>query len=566
MLGVLLGCLTLFFLWWKLNNWGAWKLHRTSPDGVRIKYDKKWYGWVDEQTARAREEKWKALKEWISKTFTWKTTTMDFGWMFWDPDGSLRRRYQECRDKTLLRYLPKWMRTDQSTISQHAPQRASDSSEAERGLLRRLTQPIKTRPIDISFSRTSRNFLRALRKPEKAVIAKELGPSIRRRSTVEESPVDGESSTVRRRSAAPGAKAVWQNGSDEVNRAVHHQMLLPNIDTLPEQDLFPEHPSQEAMFPFSPTEDAIVAKRQDQMPVPDDVGSNYATPQPHEREFDAVAYEMGHASDKSLFSNKSVSSRPQKENASFKPPPNVPRDICSGGHSSSEAVEFYTPPTHPSDVPHHPSPMSTRRTPTHTTKRSISINADHVDSVMLANIENASKPKLSSLGLGIFPMQPTRIHAVNLGRSQSLTTPTKELHPAEVKKQTLDDMLGSRAMRFPRLTPRQYMHNTRPRGPSLLSRAAHQIPSSPSTVTSEGDDTSQPPRDANPIPAENDSVGADVDQDPFEGFSQAGSDRPEDERRSSLNVERVREPSDHDPSWSNATRPKLLHVDWQGFS
>ena len=64
--GLTCGLLVFVYLWKKLDHSGSWLLHQRLPNGSRIKYIKKWYGWVNEPKYYRRRGKRKAWKGSIS--------------------------------------------------------------------------------------------------------------------------------------------------------------------------------------------------------------------------------------------------------------------------------------------------------------------------------------------------------------------------------------------------------------------------------------------------------------------------------------------------------------------
>ena len=505
---VLVVSLIIIGLWKRLRLWGSWELHQQSPDGTRRRFIRKWYGWVEEQKALERERKWKAWKDWISQIFVLRTTTTDWRWVFWDQNGSAQRKYQERRDNTCLRYLPKWMRTDQRTVSQHAAQRASDESRAERGLLNFLSTPTSTtKAFDHNLSGILGKMLCATCKLSAPTVSEDSGSPTCRPSTVVD-PHGRGSSTVRRRNSQHGSRAVWQSGSQEVNRAVQEQLPLPDFGPALSHRLSPEHPLQEPMFPFSPT---------------DGLGEIEALPVPVndlEERNPQVSHENHLALDRFPYPIHSASA-----NELHRAFPRSPSRNRRNTHPGSDAEGFEMPST----------------------------------------------------VLGRVPSPPVRVHVPYYDRRHSFSSPA-DIRQIRARHDTFNPRLQLNPVTFQRLEPRDYIHNARPRGPSMLSQLALQMPSSssssahslsadwatshapPTTTLSQAEESSRLAGDSSRLVRDS-SSRAESSSDDVSPLAE-----PLPDNADSLAVSRTSGNSHDSSGWSNAPYPRLRNVQWEGFS
>ncbi|KAL8666501.1 MAG: hypothetical protein Q9168_007470 [Polycauliona sp. 1 TL-2023] len=67
-----------------------------------------WHGWTESNKLKDQKQRnrLRKLPPWIPST---KRT--DYNWIFWDPTGDLQRKFNEAKEKTFLRFLPRWMRS-----------------------------------------------------------------------------------------------------------------------------------------------------------------------------------------------------------------------------------------------------------------------------------------------------------------------------------------------------------------------------------------------------------------------------------------------------------------------
>ncbi|KAI4185805.1 MAG: hypothetical protein L6R41_003891 [Letrouitia leprolyta] len=93
--------------WYILTHWGWWKLHdrRTRSPLVRT-----WHGWVDSGKCKDKSERNRLKKS--PPSILPRTTRADYSWVFWDPTGEKQEKFRQQREETMVRYLPRWMRSN----------------------------------------------------------------------------------------------------------------------------------------------------------------------------------------------------------------------------------------------------------------------------------------------------------------------------------------------------------------------------------------------------------------------------------------------------------------------
>lgn len=88
-----------------VSHWGWWRLHRPGPRPVMIRT---WHGWVESGKIKDKKQRNRLRK---LPPGIQRTTRTDYNWIFWDPTGELQRNFNQKKEKSLVRYLPRWMRS-----------------------------------------------------------------------------------------------------------------------------------------------------------------------------------------------------------------------------------------------------------------------------------------------------------------------------------------------------------------------------------------------------------------------------------------------------------------------
>ena len=272
-----------FLLWvgvHRLRNRGVRRVrakpHR--PPSVGPIWLRTWHGWTKAEDNERRHLQNKQRRRRVQFA-GFRSATQDYSWIFWDPGGHGRREYVRRRNRSVLRYLPAWMRSyphGWSTPASTRPEsRASGewwcpSADVEHGI-----ELIELDNLQAQIARALAGDIREHEPPHdihtdndatapetpRAPIRNDVDP-LDSAATVgwnNELHVDGpaeahprnpvvafgaltdldtagtcSTETVMRYSPPPvegaGSRA-WGAGSDETDRATHHQLLRPRTDS-----------------------------------------------------------------------------------------------------------------------------------------------------------------------------------------------------------------------------------------------------------------------------------------------------------------------------------------------
>lgn len=223
-----------FFIWgiWiSVKNWGVWKLHSS---GRRPHYIRTWHGWMEAGKAEDRARRHKRRREAWRLKFIWKTTTTDYSWIFWDPQGVKQQKYYEQREQSILRYLPYWTRSAKHGSLQPdfklAPVRL-EAAEEGKVSLRSFRHSSEIQPLGFSFTK-HQSWLRS-KHPANAFPAKRSNnavSSFRQASTLPKAPDIYSLATLRKRKGSKIQRQAWNINSRGANRATYVHFLDP-MDT-----------------------------------------------------------------------------------------------------------------------------------------------------------------------------------------------------------------------------------------------------------------------------------------------------------------------------------------------
>ncbi|MCJ1311690.1 hypothetical protein MMC25_005363 [Agyrium rufum] len=236
-----LGALALVGLWKILSHWGGWRVSSPENGVDRQPFIRVWYGWIEREEYDRQLEKREARTEARKRMLAFKSTYTDYNTIFWDPDGSGKRDHYRRRDESLLRHLPGWMRSRRSDANQSNRLEAGTrnvpnlskaavlhphKSSAGKRHLGKIEWAFDSRiPGSLDFARPS-----GLQDDqEQGLVPTEEGqllPRSRFRGFIH---YDGSALTVRRAKTMPASMRIWNNNSEELDRALHHQLSLPNI-------------------------------------------------------------------------------------------------------------------------------------------------------------------------------------------------------------------------------------------------------------------------------------------------------------------------------------------------
>ena len=106
-IGVMCAVALVLYAGHRIHKLGRGKLFvHNSPQYIRT-----WHGYIKYSRYQRHADRMERVREKCRGRFNWKTTTADYKWLFFDPTGMKKREYQLRRERTLLRYLPKWTRS-----------------------------------------------------------------------------------------------------------------------------------------------------------------------------------------------------------------------------------------------------------------------------------------------------------------------------------------------------------------------------------------------------------------------------------------------------------------------
>ena len=236
-LAILVLCLP-FVIWWIwgcINNFGRWKVTDNSKTD-RKHYIKTWHGFAEREKVDRRKDKRKEVRDKFRSMFVWKTTRVDYSWMFWDPDGSKKEQFEEERNSTWLRHLPVWMRSRRyGSLGPTTRGDANQLGDAEKGLIQTLlshdSDEIRpSRPFDVSplheTARVSSWQVDGIKR-ETCTTGVAINGALNDSSTT--------ISTIRRRQLPSGTSPVFAAESAETNRAVQSQLFESKHETEQEE-------------------------------------------------------------------------------------------------------------------------------------------------------------------------------------------------------------------------------------------------------------------------------------------------------------------------------------------
>ena len=189
-----------------VKNWGWWRLREPgAPEYVRT-----WHGWIERSKYDRNLKRTKRYKEKFRDLFKYKSTNIDYEWLFWDPTGLKRMEYELQREQTFIRYLPRWMRSWQ-------PQ-CLPATDVEQGIRVELSS---------RYDQT---------RPSVPIVTQMDGPHSCREQTQSYPVMTGalpESCdcpivhTVRRRKNTIASRPTWHANSQETSRTICTQLLMP---------------------------------------------------------------------------------------------------------------------------------------------------------------------------------------------------------------------------------------------------------------------------------------------------------------------------------------------------
>ncbi|KAL8933644.1 MAG: hypothetical protein Q9216_006272 [Gyalolechia sp. 2 TL-2023] len=90
-----------------LKAGGLWTLLFAVPLSIGLGWT--WHGWVDSGKRKEKRDRNRLRKP--RPNLLPRTTRADYSWVFWDPTGDKQKKFNQQREETVIRYLPRWMRS-----------------------------------------------------------------------------------------------------------------------------------------------------------------------------------------------------------------------------------------------------------------------------------------------------------------------------------------------------------------------------------------------------------------------------------------------------------------------
>ncbi|MCJ1244524.1 hypothetical protein MMC30_001722 [Trapelia coarctata] len=224
----------LLFRWYSFRWWRK-RMHRETSHNKRDSgFTKTWYGWAEKRKSTHHGQRWKDMSDIIWYALHWRSRTENYEWWFWDPDGSKARAHTDRRDRSVLRYLPEWMRPYRPASSQDD----SETSHVHAGDIESgQSSPILYDDFGNHASRVSMDGQMDLRNSSAGQAESENWQGSHR---IPSAVMSGaltdlrNASTVRRRHISKGKPPIWNPGSKEMEQLFedekNHQLGLPVVD------------------------------------------------------------------------------------------------------------------------------------------------------------------------------------------------------------------------------------------------------------------------------------------------------------------------------------------------
>ncbi|KAL8949701.1 MAG: hypothetical protein Q9222_004210 [Ikaeria aurantiellina] len=215
-----------------VSHWGWWKLHRRGPRPPLIRT---WHGWIEVNEESKRERK--RLKK--SPRQIPRSPRSNYSWIFWDPTGEGQRRYNEGRERTLLRYLPRWMRSSPFASNGPASHTRRDL-EAERSSEAQESDGTSTTGYLGALSLLGRGWRRGWRRRSTWANSSETRVDMSNSGSEQSADSNAvtaapktvsDDATVKMRKRAGFRHLCWEANSEDVERATNTQLLAPTAGT-----------------------------------------------------------------------------------------------------------------------------------------------------------------------------------------------------------------------------------------------------------------------------------------------------------------------------------------------
>lgn len=149
---VVIGCFA-----YLVSHWGWWRLNRPGPRPMMIRT---WHGWVDSTKIKDKRQRNRLHK---SPPCIPRTSTTNYNWIFWDPTGDLQRKFNQEKERSLARWIPKWIRSSPFGSAEPGID-SSDDIEASRPSVTRGSDETSRSGDQITLAHLGRRWHRRWRK------------------------------------------------------------------------------------------------------------------------------------------------------------------------------------------------------------------------------------------------------------------------------------------------------------------------------------------------------------------------------------------------------------------
>lgn len=223
---ILAGLAVIGLLVYLVSHWGWWRLRHP---GTRRPLIRTWHGWVESSVPSEKRPRNRLRKPLVTRT-----AKTDYSWIFWDPTGAKQRRFEQEREKTWVRYLPRWMRSSPFG-SADAVTNPNLDVEAARSSQAQESEGIPIAGHVGTLSLLGRHWRRSWRRAGRSNHSSDTYVEIPDHRSVDESACISTAAedmldnfnTIRLRKTSRQYRSDWNANSEDVERAMSNQLLAP---------------------------------------------------------------------------------------------------------------------------------------------------------------------------------------------------------------------------------------------------------------------------------------------------------------------------------------------------
>ncbi|KAL8736585.1 MAG: hypothetical protein Q9181_002355 [Wetmoreana brouardii] len=217
--------------WYILSHWGWWKLHRR---GARRPLVRTWHGWVESSNQKGKTER-NRLREPPPRIIP-RSTRADYSWVFWDPTGKKRKKFEQEREESALRFVPRWMRSSAFGSADADVNASHDIETARPSEARGSDYTSRSGHLD-TLSGLGRQWGQRWWRGRSWTTSSDIeanhpgdwseSQSSNRISATEQNTMDDNITTVRLRKPIRRSGFEWKAHSEDIERATNTQLLTP---------------------------------------------------------------------------------------------------------------------------------------------------------------------------------------------------------------------------------------------------------------------------------------------------------------------------------------------------